>query len=512
MTRERRATVTSTTAAPEPRQRTFFGHPWGLSTLFLTETWERFSYYGMRAILLYYMYFQVTSGGLGMSHSTAKSVVSVYGAAIYMSGILGGWFADRIIGARQSITWGAVLIMGAHIALSIPDGGPTALFISMALLVVGTGLLKPNITKAVGDLYDEKDSRRDAGFTLFVMGVQVGAFFSPIIIGLLTNTDSNSVDGSHNHFHLGFGLAAIGMAIGLAQYLIRGRATLGHIGTAPPSPLEPDARRRALTIMAVSVVVLALIIVGLVATGNFSADLVVNVISALSVLVPIGYFVVMLRSPKVTALERSRVKAFIPLFIAMVVFWFIEEQQAGVFAQYAQQQTDLQAWGVHIDPEWAQSINPIVMLLFAPLVAALWVRMGRRQPNTPRKFAIGLVLTGGGFACMLLPFLINGPSAPGNPGWLLLSIGLISVGELLVNPVSLAATTALAPAAFASQTVGLNYASDAAGQGLIAQLSKFYTPENWGIYFGVLGIAVVLCGIVLWLVSPAIHRWMAGVD
>ena len=504
--------MTPTTADPQPRQRTFFGHPWGLSTLFLTETWERFSYYGMRALLLYYMYFQASSGGLGLEQSTAKSVVSVYGAAIYMSGILGGWLADRLIGARQSITWGAVLIMGAHICLALPGGGAPALYASMVLLVVGTGLLKPNITKAVGDLYDEKDARRDAGFTLFVMGVQIGAFIAPIVLGLVANTDSSATDSAHNHFHLGFGIAAIGMAIGLVQYLVRGRATLGHVGTSPPSPLPQESRRRVLITTLVGTAVLVLVVAGLVATGNFSADLVVNVISVLAVVVPIGYFAVMLRSEKVSELERSRVKAFIPLFVAMVVFWFIEEQQAGVFAQFAEQQTALDAWGVSLDPEWAQSINPIVMLLFAPLVATAWVKLGRRQPNTPRKFAIGLVLTGGGFACMLLPYLSNGPAAPANPGWLLLSIGLISVGELLVNPVSLSATTALAPAAFASQIVGLNYASDAAGQGLIAQASKFYTPQNWGLYFGGLGLVVVLCGIVLWLAAPAIHRWMAGVD
>jgi POT family proton-dependent oligopeptide transporter len=504
--------VTHTTADPQPSQRTFFGHPWGLSTLFLTETWERFSYYGMRAILLYYMYFAASSGGLGMDHSTAKSLVSVYGAAIYMSGILGGWFADRIIGARQSITWGAVLIMGAHIALSVPGGGRGALFTSMVLLVVGTGLLKPNITKAVGDLYDEKDSRRDAGFTLFVMGVQIGAFISPLVIGALSNTDSSATDPSHNQFHLGFGLAAIGMAIGLVQYLWRANGTLGHIGRTPPSPLEPEARRRVLATMGGGALVLVLVILALIGTGNFSADLVVNAISVLAIIVPIGYFVVMLRSPKVSELERSRVRAFIPLFVAMVVFWFIEEQQSGVYAQYAEQQTDLGAWGIHLDPEWAQSINPIVMLVFAPVVATIWVKMGRRQPNTPRKFAIGLLLTGAGFAIMLVPYLLNGPQAPGNPIWLLLSIGVLSIGELLVNPVGLSASTALAPAAFTSQIVGLNYASDAAGQGLIAQVSKAYTPDNWGLYFGGLGLFVVVCAVALWFVSPVIHRAMAGVD
>lgn len=504
--------MTATTADPQqPRQRTFFGHPWGLSTLFLTETWERFSYYGMRALLVYYMYYQVSSGGLGIDKSTASSLVAVYGSAIYMSGILGGWIADRLIGARRSITWGAVLIMFGHIALSIPSGGRTAMFASMVLLVVGTGFLKPNITKAVGDLYEKKDARRDAGFTLFVMGVQIGAFIAPLILGAVANTDDTATDAAHNHFHLGFGIAAIGMAIGLAQYLLRPRS-LGHIGLTPTSPLEPSSRKRVLGTILGVVAVLAILLAGLAVTGNLTADLIVNAITVLSCVVPIAYFVVMLRSSKVSDVERSRVKAYIPLFIAMVVFWFVEEQQANTFARYADKQTDLGAWGFQLNPEWAQSINPIVMLIFAPLVAVIWLKMGKGQPNTPRKFAIGLVLTGAGFACMIFPFLLNGPEGLADPGWLILSIGVISVGELLVNPVSLSATTALAPAAFVSQTVGLNYASDAAAQGLIAQVSKFYDPATSGVYFGVIGVLVVIIGIALWVYAPVIHRKMAGVD
>lgn len=504
--------MTATTSEPQqPRQRTFFGHPWGLSTLFLTETWERFSYYGMRAILLYYMYQQAASGGLGIDESLAKSLVSVYGAAIYMSGIVGGWIADRLIGARRSITWGAVLIMFAHIALSIPGGGSTALFASMILLVVGTGFLKPNITKAVGDLYDKQDSRRDAGFTLFVMGVQIGAFIAAPAVSALANTDPQATDPSHNNFHMGFGLAAIGMAIGLAQYLLR-PGTLGDVGKTPPSPLDPNSRGRVIATITGTVVLLAAVLGLLAVTGLLSGDLIVNAVSVLAFIVPIGYFVVMLRSDKVDDVERSRVKAYIPLFIAMVVFWFVEEQQSTVLAQYAQQQTDLDAWGFSVDPEWAQSINPITMLIFAPLVAWLWLKLGNRQPNTPRKFAIGLWLTGLGFVAMFFPFVIYGAHGLANPVWLILGIGLFSVGELFVNPVSLSATTALAPAAFVSQVVGLNYAANAAGQGMIAQVSKFYSAETSGPYFGIIGVLVVLCGVVLWICAPLVHRKMAGVD
>jgi POT family proton-dependent oligopeptide transporter len=479
-----------------------------LSTLFMTEMWERFSYYGMKAILLYYMYYQAANGGLGMDPTLAKSLVSVYGAALYMSGIAGGWVADRLIGSRRSITYGCILIMGAHIALSIPGGGQPALYASMLLLVLGTGLLKPNITKNVGDLYEEGDNRRDAGFTLFVMGVQIGAFFAPIIVGdVLTSPSQTNPSG--NHFHWGFGAAAVGMALGLTQYLLRANATMGDAGTHVPNPLEAAHRSRVFTSLAGGVVALAAVIGLLMYTGNFSADLVVNSVSVLAVVVPVVYFVVMLRSRNVTVQERGRVLAFIPLFVAMVAFWFVEEHQASVMAEYADKQTDLGAWGFHIDPSLSQTINPVTMLIFAPVVAVMWTKM-RRQPNTPQKFAIGLVLTGLGFALLVLPPFLHGSAAPVDPVWPLLSLAVIAIAELFVNPVSLSATTQLAPAAFAAQVVGLNYAANAAAQGLIAQVSKVYTAETSVMYFGVIGLLVVLLGIGMWFYAPAVHKRMIG--
>ncbi|MFE6689004.1 peptide MFS transporter [Streptomyces sp. NPDC057743] len=489
-------------------QKGFFGHPRGLSTLFMTEMWERFSYYGMKAILLYYMYYQAAHGGLGLDKNLAMSLVSIYGAALYMSGIAGGWVADRILGARRSITWGCVLIVCAHVALAVPSGGQLALYTSMILLVVGTGLLKPNITKNVGDLYEEGDNRRDAGFTLFVMGVQIGSFLSPIIVGDLL-TEPNQASSQGNHFHWGFSAAAVGMTIGLVQYLLRARKTLSDAGMQVPNPLEPHQRNRVYGALGGGILALAAVITILGINGHLSADGVVNSVSVLALVVPAIYFIVMLRSSKVTAVERGRVLAFIPLFIAMMVFWFVEEQQSTVMASYADQQTDLNAWGFHLDPTLSQVINPVVMLAFAPIVASLWTKL-RRQPTTPQKFAIGLILTGAGFALLFLPWFLDGPRTPANPAWPLASLGLIAIGELFVNPVSLSATTQLAPLAFASQVVGLNYASDSAAQGLIAQVSKYYSAATSGPYFGVIGALVILVGVGLWFYAPKVHQQMVS--
>lgn len=490
----------STTRQETARRRGFLGQPPGLSTLFYTETWERFSYYGMRALLLYYMYTQATAGGLGMDQAMAKALVAVYGAALYLSGILGGWIADRLIGARNGIFYGGVLIMLAHIALAIPLGR-SALYASMILLVLGTGLLKPTITNCVGGLYSATDRRRDAGFSIFYMGVNLGAFLAPLIVGTL---------GQKINYHVGFGVAAIGMALGLTQYWLR-RRNLGTVGLAPANPLPPDRRRRVLAGAGAGVAALAGTVAVLAMTGLLTAHLIVNVLTALSILLPVIYFVVMFTSRKVTAAERARLLAYIPLFAGAVLFWFVEEQQATVWAEFADQQTRLDAWGFAIPSSWAQSINPIGIIVFAPLLAWLWLRQGERQPSTPRKFSAGLLLSGASFLLMVIPCLLAGPTGKSSPLWIILGLTVLTIGEVCLSPVGLSATTKLAPAAFGTQTIGLFLASDAAGQGLIAQVSPMYNAQTAPAYFGIIGGIVFLAGVALYLVAPRIQRRMPGV-
>lgn len=493
--------TTTVSREPSAPQGGFFGQPRGLSTLFFTETWERFSYYGMKAILLYYMYDQATHGGLGFDKGLAKSLVAVYGAALYMSGILGGWVADRLLGSRRAIFWGGVLIMFGHISLAIPAGAPS-LYASMIFLVLGTGLLKPNITNAVGALYSDTDTRRDAGFSIFYMGVNLGAFVAPFVVGTL---------GQNVNYHLGFSIAAVGMAIGLIQYVLR-RRSMGDAGLTPTNPLTPAERRPVITRIVLVVAVLAAAFVGLSLAGLLTADLVVNLITVLSIALPIGYFVMMFGSKKTTSIERSRLVAYIPLFIAAVFFWFVEEQQSTVYAEFADKQTDLEALGFHMPSSWVQSINPIGIIVLAPLLAWLWVKLGKRQPTTPRKFSGGLLFTGASFLIMVVPCVLSGPTGKASPLWLLLSLTVMVVGELLLSPVGLSATTKLAPSAFVAQTVGLFLASDAAGQGLIAQISPLYNAKTAAAYFGIIGAIVFVLGVVLYVISPAIHRKMQGVN
>ncbi|MHA6260837.1 peptide MFS transporter [Sporosarcina sp. CAU 1771] len=530
-------------------QKGFFGHPKGLLTLFFTEFWERFSYYGMRAILVYYMYYELSQGGLGLSKPLALSIMSIYGSLVYMSGIIGGWLADRIFGTSKAVFYGGVLIMLGHIALAIP-GSLTLFFISMLLIVLGTGLLKPNVSSIVGEIYPETDNRRDAGFSIFYMGINMGAFISPLITGGLMKIN----------FHLGFGVAAIGMFFGLLLFVLTKKKNLGLAGQQVPNPLEQNEKKKVILIFTVSVLFITALVGGsfmetefnlgftfltLVLFGGFfyfgfvkkkltttfsifaflsavlfafslpngwlTFDSFIAIVGVLGFLIPTIYFVVMYRSPKTNKVEQSRILAFIPLFLASVMFWAIQEQGSTIFAVYADTRIDLNFFGIEISPAWFQSFNPLFIITLAPLFAWLWVKLGDRQPSIPQKFSLGLLFAGLSFIIILLPGYLGGTDALVNPLWLVLSIFVVVLGELLLSPVGLSATTKLAPAAFSAQTMSLWFLSNAAAQALNAQIVKFYSPKNEMLYFGTIGGIAILLAIILFLVSPIIQRFMKGV-
>ena len=487
---------------PDAPQHGFFGHPKGLATLFFTEMWERVSYYGMRAILLYYMYTAVSAGGLGIAQGTAAALMSIYGSAVFMSGIIGGWIADRLLGSRRSIFIGGVLIMCGHICLAIPTGGLVALYLSMIFIVLGTGLLKPNISNVVGDLYSRRDARRDAGFSIFYMSTNIGAFIAPLVVGALSDA---------YNFHAGFSFAAFGMALALVLYVALGR-WMGSAGTKATNPIRPPERRPIATRLGIGLVVVVLVLGGMAIGGIFTVDWIINLISLLSIALPIAYFVVMVRSPRTTADERSRVLAYIPLFVGSVFFWMIEEQGSVVLATFAKQRTDLHLGSFDIPAAWFQSINPLAIVVLAPLFALLWTKLGDRQPRTPRKFAAGMFLAGLSYLLMMGPGLINGTSVPASPFWLVGSFVIVILGELCLSPVGLSATTKLAPVAFASQTMSLWFLSDAAAQGISAQIVPVFNPDTEVAYFAIVGGVIAALGVVMFLVSPLITRRMGDVN
>lgn len=482
-------------------QTGFFGQPKGLLSLFFTEFWERFSYYGMRAILIYYMYYEVTQGGLGLERSTANSIMAVYGSLVYMSGIIGGWIADRLFGTTRTVFYGGVLIMIGHIILAFP-GGLTTLFLSMAFIIIGTGLLKTNISTIVGDLYSADDARRDSGFSLFYMGINMGAFVAPLIVGTI---------GLEYNFHLGFGLAAVGMAIGLVVFLTTKKKYLGLAGSYVPNPLSSERKKKFFTRLAIGVVIIAALGFYLIQAGIMTIDVFTMTISILGILIPTLYFIVMYRSDKSTADEKSRLLAYIPLFVAAMMFWAIQEQGSNILAQYADERVDLTLGSFEISPAWFQSLNPLFIIALAPLFAWLWVKLGNRQPSTPRKFAYGLFFAGLSFVVMIFPAYFNGTDTLANPMWLVLSFFLVVLGELLLSPVGLSATTKLAPAAFAAQTMSLWFMTNASAQAINAQVVKLYKPETEIMYFGVIGAIAIGLGLILYVMTPLIQKYMRGI-
>ncbi|WP_017756695.1 peptide MFS transporter [Calidifontibacillus oryziterrae] len=481
-------------------QKGFFGHPKGLFTLFFTEFWERFSYYGMRAILVFYLYYEVSNGGLGLDETTALAIMSIYGSLVYMSGIIGGWLADRIFGTSKAVFYGGILIMFGHIALSIP-GNVAMFFISMVLIILGTGLLKPNVSSVVGEMYAEDDNRRDAGFSIFYMGINLGAFLSPLIVGSVMDYS----------FHLGFGIAAIGMFAGLVMFVFTKKKNLGLAGTTVPNPLSATERKKTLTYIILGITVIAILCATLIPAGILTIDSFIALVGILGIIIPTMYFIVMYRSPKTTAIERSRILAYIPLFIAAVMFWSIQEQGATILANYADKRTQLDFAGIHISPAWFQSLNPLFIITLAPLFALMWVKLGKRQPTVPQKFSLALLFAGLSFIVILLPAYFGGTDSLVNPLWLVLSYLICVIGELLLSPVGLSATTKLAPAAFSAQTMSLWFLASAAAQAINAQIVKFYSAETEMVYFGVIGGASILLGILLLIISPKIQSYMKGV-
>lgn len=489
----------------------FFGQPRGLSTLFFTEMWERFSYYGMRAILLFYMYYAVSQGGLGMNQATAASIMSIYGSLVYLSGVVGGWLSDRVWGTRKTVFIGGVLIMFGHIALSLPFGLP-ALYASIALIVAGTGLLKPNVSDMVGSLYNEGDKRRDAGFSMFVFGINLGAAVAPWAVPWAANGFGFHLFGSTMNFHAGFSLAAIGMFFGLIQYWLDGKKYLSKDSLYPNDPIDREGLKPIITWTVVGVIVLAVVLGLLAAMGQLNITNVINIITIIAIALPIIYFIMMLNSKKVTKVERSRVVAYIPLFIAAAIFWGIEESGSVVLALFAEQRTILHIGGWHFAAANFQTLNPLFIMILTPFFVWLWSKW-KHQPSAPGKFAAGMVIAGLSYMWMALPGIIHGTTAGRvSPLWLVGSWFIVEIAEMLISPIGLSVTTKLAPKAFQSQMMSMWFLADSAGQAVNAQIVKYYSSATEIPYFLIIGTVSVVFGVIMFFMVKKIHNLMGGID
>ena len=481
------------------RERQFFGQPFGLFTLFTTELWERFSYYGMRAILFYFLTDTAANSGLGLDDATGAALVAVYGSAVYLVTVIGGWVADRLIGARRAVLWGGVVIAAGHVSLAVP--AVWTAYLGIVLVALGTGLLKPNVSSMVGELYRRDDPRRDSGFSIFYMGINIGSFSAPFVVEL-----ARSIAG----YHAGFSVAAVGMGLALVAF-VTGRRYLHGAGDRVPNPLTAADRPKVARtggLLAVGVVVVSLVAWGVASLSNGGApgplDVVIDALSYLALLAPVVMFLVMFRSPKVNAAERTRLAAYIPLFVAATLFWMIFEQASNTLSQYARDSTDLQAFGVTLSPVLYQSVNPLAIIVLAPVFAWLWVRLDDRPP-TAVKFAIGLTL-----AALSFLFLAGASAVAGDgksPWWVLVVVYVVqTLGELCLSPVGLAATTLLAPLAFRGQAMALWFLAPAAGQAITAQLIGATEGVSRTAFFGGIGAVTLVVAVAMFAVAPWVTR------
>ena len=489
---------------PSREDRGLFGHPRGLPWMLNVEMWERFSYYGMRAILLYFIVDTVGNGGLGLSKNSGEVILAVYSAAVYLLAIPGGIFADRIIGPWLSTLYGGLVIMAGHICLSIPASAFS--WLGIVLVAVGTGFIKPNLSTIVGGLYDENDPRRDAGFQLFYMSINVGSLASPLVTGWLR--------GNYG-YHAGFASAAIGMGFALAAF-VYGRHRLSAFAFTVPNPIRPRGGRRKLAVAATVAIAGT---AALVAVLYRLTDDLLQTLSTTMLIVPttaaLGYFMLMFRSPKVTARERTHLRAYIPLWIGAVLFFMISEQAAGKMATFAKDNTDgrIPLVGWVLSPETYQSVNPATIVVLAPLIGWLFTRRAGRFPSTIAKFAISVLITGASAFILGFGFQTWTGGKDLAPWWFLAVVFILqTVGELFLSPVGLSTTSALAPKNFASQAMSLWLLTTATGQGLAGFIiSQTKHIPNSTYYYG-LGAVTVAVAVVLFAVAPWTKRQMADVD
>ena len=564
-------------------KKDFFGHPAGLFTLFFTEMWERFSYYGMRAILILFMTAELAehNGGMGMDTAEAAAIYGLYTSAVYLLTLPGGWLADNVFGQRKAIWYGGIVIMFGHISLAVP--GDMTFYLGLVLVAIGTGLLKANISTIVGDLYPEGGARRDAGFSIFYMGINIGSFAGQMIVGQL---------GENVNWHYGFGAAAVGMFLGLLMYRFTAYKYLGEVGIVPKAKEarqeaaargeKPASNKLAYVLLGALVV----LIVALQLTGVIDMSNVVGMAQAMGVIIvaiAAFYFIYVLTAGGLDKVQKRRVVVIMILFVGAALFWSGFEQAGSSLNLFAERHTerlfgpvgmagfipiglglltfallgivwfnkilrnthliDSLKWitgvvviglsafvwwitdsisgGWEMPASWLQSVNPLFIIIFAPIIGALWVKLAQKQmsPSAPLKFGFGLILLGLGFLVMVGASRIVANGMPEavrvTTLWLVMTYLLHTIGELTLSPIGLSMTTKLAPKKFAGQMMGVWFIGAALGNliaGLFAGNFDEESVQQMPDLFMTTVMVSVGSGLLFLVFSKPIKRWMGGVE
>jgi len=481
----------------------WFGHPRGLSTLFFTEMWERFSYYGMRALLVLFMTNAVATGGMGMDDVTATAIYGLYTAAVYVVALPGGWIADHLLSLRRAVFWGGCIIAIGHFTLAIPN--IFAFYTGLTLIVIGTGLLKPNISAMVGDLYPEGGARRDAGFSIYYMGINAGGFLGPLVCGYL----GEAVD-----WHLGFGAAGVGMVLGLIQYSLGGRH-LGAAGELRPEMAVPARRStatRALVRTVEGVVGLGLIAFALQSIGVIRLSLVGFVDWAGLFIVSLAgsYLLYVVLFGGLTTVEKKRVGVIAVCFLAAACFWSGFEQAGSSMNLFADRLTDRIINGWEMPASWLQSVNGVFIILLAPLFSALWIWLGARNPSIPGKMGFGLIFLGIGFAVLAWGSVNATLENPVSPVWLVVTYFFHTVGELCLSPIGLSSITRLSPGRYVGQMMGIWFMGAALGNLVAGRVAGLIESLPLPQLFGAVTMFSVGTGLVLLLFTKPLKGWIGN--
>jgi len=485
------------------------GHPRGLTTLFFTEMWERFSYYGMRAILILYMTTAVAEGGLGFATPKAAGIYGLYVGSVYLMSLPGGWIADQVLGTRLAVLVGGIIIAMGHFSMAVPT--LATFYGGLTLIVIGTGLLKPNISAMVGGLYSRDDPRRDSGFSLFYMGINLGAFIAPFVCGFLAQHPkfkewlrSFGVD-PQSSWHWGFAAAGVGMTLGLVQYLLS-RDRLASVGHRPAQSPQQALKNGASGLLIVAVTIAVLF--GL----YFGSDLIRNALIA-GIVVVAASGLTYLFGWYLKKEEQKPVAVICILFLFSVLFWMAFEQAGSSLNLFARLLTRNTVFGVEYPSSWLQSAGPIMIILLAPVFSWLWLKLKDRQPSSPAKFAYGLLFAGFGFLVMTYASSLTGGGKV-SPLWLITVYLLLTIGELCLSPVGLSTVTKLAPARLVGQMMGVWFLSISLGNYTAGWVAGFFKAGDESALiqlFGKVALTTIVGAGILALLTPSIRKLMGRV-
>ena len=480
----------------------FNQHPKGLYTLFFTEMWERMSYYGMRGILVLFMTASILEGGLQFDNVSASAIYGIYSACVYLVALLGGWLADRHIGQQKAILYGGMVIMLGHFLLAFTN--LQTFYLGLIFVVLGTGLLKPNISAIVGGLYENDLNKKESGFTIFYMAINIGSVLGFFICGFL---------GENVGWHYGFGAAGIGMAFGLIQFILT-KSNLGSVGLKPSIELNNETKKKELRIFNSFMLIFFLIILlGLFGHVSFDPIPIANILTVIILLIAIMYFLYLFSFGNLNEEERKKIVLIVVLFFGAAFFWSGFDQAGSSFNIFAKEYTDRIILGWEYPASWLQVLNPVLVVILSPFMAYMWLFLGKRMldPSLPFKFGLGLIFMAIGFLFIATGATVAMQEGMAGAKWLLLTYLFHTIGELTLSPIGLAAISNLSPKRFVGQMMGIWFLASSLGAiiaGLLSGQATYSGINSMPDLFNKIAITSSIIGLVLILISKPLNNWV----